>query len=828
MTAPVNQLIDPKINKELATYITGVDAAVKKTLALVDATKLLIKNNETIASATKKNKDKIKELTEEQKAAKTVSKQLNAADGKLIQLNDKRQKQLIQSKKLNTERNKQLRDQAILQDKNSGSLEKLGAKNRLLNAEAMKLNLTTEKGKKRLAEINTQLDKNNATIDKSSDKFKKQKRGIGDYASAWGGVPGPIAAVGAAMKALLANPVVAIMAGIVAVFALFRKALTRSEEGQDRLNKISRVFGSIIDNIMDLVTSMAIAVVDAFKNPKQAILDFGNVLVDNVVNRFKGIAEAAGNLSKIFVSLFKRRFGEAKDAAADLGRNLIQIGTGLDKATQKKFVEGFKAIGKEMNEDAKAAQRLADSEARLHRMERAHLVENEKLRKESSDFRRQAEVLKKVEAEAAIEILEKSFDLDEKILTNELKLANLRASNLRLQSSLANDDIEAKKEIAEAEADIFRVETAFNEKRRQRTRRLNIFRLEAFKQETERSKTQIELLKVEADATINKNNIILDSEIATAEEKTAALLENAELVRSIIARETIIEISELDKRRELNLINEKDYLLQLQLLRAKSNADEIVMAQDTQDELNEIKEEQREKDIEQEEEEAEKKEEQAEKDKEAQAKATENKLAVVQGSEQILRTLIDGNARKDIKALEEKRKKGTITEKQYEKEREAIEKKAAKRNKLITIAKIIIENALSLAQFNFPKVAAGVAALVTAIATPAFEHGGIMPFDGKAKTGEAGREIYITPNGDVGLTKNYANTTNWKAGTEFIKNSETEKRLAASGGQIATLDVAELRKGQKNDTKQIVKAIRETSLKNNSVISQQYIDKYLN
>lgn len=88
------------------------------------------------------------------------------------------------------------RDEIILNDKNAGTLEKLAAKNRLLSKERQKLNLETEKGRKRLRAINSEIDRNNKVIEKNSDKLKQQRLGIGRYQKALGGLRRALTTIG--------------------------------------------------------------------------------------------------------------------------------------------------------------------------------------------------------------------------------------------------------------------------------------------------------------------------------------------------------------------------------------------------------------------------------------------------------------------------------------------------------------------------------------------------------------------------------------------------------------------------------------------------------
>lgn len=102
--------------------------------------------------------------------------------------------------------------------------------------------------------------------------------------------------------------------------------------------------------------------------------------------------------------------------------------------------------------------------------------------------------------------------------------------------------------------------------------------------------------------------------------------------------------------------------------------------------------------------------------------------------------------------------------------------------------------------FNFAQIAkdlAQIAAAQTAISAAqavvgAFATGGVMPRSGLAITGERGRELAISPQGETALTRDSANIRHWEAGTTFIPNDVTEQILAAKQHDKEALTLAAL------------------------------------
>lgn len=411
----------------------------------------------------------------------------------------------------------------------------------------------------------------------------KTSLNVGNYKDSLNAMPGPMGGVVSGTKAmgkqllvLAANPIVAIIALIAGLFILLVKSMKRSEEGQDRLNKVMVVASSIFDNVMDVLTLIGVALFDslpkAFKMFTNNFKLFVNAFKTGILkvriawNEFTNDAEEADKFKKEL----KEIQTETKNLVAEqkkLGKQIVE--------TFSESIEKAKDLGNEIQRDIVAAKKLADAQAAYNREERRVIVENAKLNKQSAKARGDAERLKLLDAEKSIETLEKSFDLDEKALANTIKLAKAKASILQQTSNLAVDDIEAKKAIAEAEAEIFNAETAFDNLRRQRIRRMNMLRLEAFKQQKERLKAYAALNKFEQTSAILANDAIIASDKSTYDEKNKALKANAQIAAESLKENSAIALTELNKRKELQLISDEDYALQKRVIDGKL-ADDIL------------------------------------------------------------------------------------------------------------------------------------------------------------------------------------------------------------------------------------------------------------
>jgi len=561
-------LLDVEINFEAA--IKGSADLRKNIKELTDTQKELKKQGQDTTEAYASNEAQVKSLKDELRNQDTITKNL------------------IKTNKEET-----------------GTIVKLEAKNATLRAEQRNLNLETKEGVKRNKEIVKSINENTKVISKNSDETKQARINVGNYTGSLTSISpaasqaaGAMKLFGTALKIAL-GPLGLIIGAIAALTAYFK----RSEEGQNSLSKVMKVFGVILDNILDVVGKVGKALFNAIKKPKEAwqgfkdLLDrignffsetLGKVIVGqfqiftgNIVKGFQKLALGWQKFKDIFTDnsekikkaqdKLEETDKKIEDARAKRTEGLINSKNALKNAYDKVTAAGQRFIDEQKSE-LEIAKRLADEQANIRKDERKYLVENAKLNKESAKLRAQAEEQKLIDAEKSFELFSKSFDLDEKRLDNELKIAKRKAEAAKIEASLSKSTIEVLDNIAQLEAEVENKRAAFDETRRGRTRRLNAIRLEAFKQEKERSKAELELNKTISDEQIRNNEAILESETATYEEIQKALAENIKIKQDFIEKETELELSEIDKRLELNIINLEDAELQKTAILAESAA----------------------------------------------------------------------------------------------------------------------------------------------------------------------------------------------------------------------------------------------------------------
>lgn len=252
---------------------------------------------------------------------------------------------------------------------------------------------------------------------------------------------------------------------------------TQTKRGVDLINAVSAALGATWSVLVDRASAMGEAIVKAVSNPKQLIIDLGNLLKDQIINRFKAFAVIGDAVIKILD-------GDLKEGFKQLGDGTLQLTTGVENMTDKMadFGNSIKDVTKEIVDETSAAfqleqqyQRLRDRQIELT-VERARTKnEIEKLRfagrdlansaQERLEFIKQAGELEEklvakeiAAAKEAVKVQEDQMDLSENLLEDEQKLADLKVTlaqteqkSWKLRRTLKMEEITLLKEIAATE-----------------------------------------------------------------------------------------------------------------------------------------------------------------------------------------------------------------------------------------------------------------------------------------------------------------------------------------------------------------------------------------
>jgi len=334
----------------------------------------LEKGLKDVASVAKKDlKDlKIVNFSDVQKGTKAIKevdqafKGLSAIEKERIKLRDKLRQQNSTAIDQNTTLKRQVSEQIkinkdleVIQNKNAGTLQKLAAQNRILRRERERLNLDTEKGRKRLKDINKELDKNNKRITDNSDKLKKQKINVGNYTDSIKEAAGASGLFGGVLGKL--NQIQGVL-----------NALTKTNTVEEEVNTVAKeanaaatVQLSVAQRALNAATGFGTKAMKAFKIAL-ASTGIGALLLalGGLVAFFKRSQDGADSLSKGLAGL-----GAGIDVIIDrfeqVGRGIVTLIKGFASFDSDKIAEGldlistaFANIGDEIANDVAEATKL--------------------------------------------------------------------------------------------------------------------------------------------------------------------------------------------------------------------------------------------------------------------------------------------------------------------------------------------------------------------------------------------------------------------------------------------------------------------------------------
>lgn len=202
-------------------------------------------------------------------------------------------------------------------------------------------------------------------------------RNVGNYAESMKMLPGPLKAagdgvtgLGETFKALLANPIVLIIAAIALALKTMYDAFKDTKQGADLFSEGAAALKAIMNELVQPLIKVAEWLVSAFKDPQKALSDLGSMIKENIVNRVNGLLELLPALGKAISLAFSGEFSEAAKVAGDA---IVKVGTGINDASGK-----IKQMGKNISDAAKQAYELEKANIALEDSQRQANVENEK------------------------------------------------------------------------------------------------------------------------------------------------------------------------------------------------------------------------------------------------------------------------------------------------------------------------------------------------------------------------------------------------------------------------------------------------------------------
>ena len=248
--------------------------------------------------------------------------------------------------------------------------------------------------------------------------------------------------LGAAIKATGIGLLVALLAKLVVAF-------TENKKVADALGVATAALGVIFNDLIEFGQLVGEKLFEAFSNPKQAILDFKDLIVENIVNRFEGLLNLIPRLGEAIGLLFKGEFGAAGKVAADA---VAQVALGVTDFTDK-ITEATVAVVEYAKGTAEAVTQATALERQLQALsdaERDLAVTTARSRAEVEELKRQRDDAR-LSIEERIAAAEKAAAIDKAIADENVRISEQRAQLLRQEIELQGATEERLQAVADAE-----------------------------------------------------------------------------------------------------------------------------------------------------------------------------------------------------------------------------------------------------------------------------------------------------------------------------------------------------------------------------------------
>ena len=248
---------------------------------------------------------------------------------------------------------------------------------------------------------------------------------------------------------------------LVIIIASVISAFKASEEGQNKFAKIMGVIGSVVGNVMDVISDLGEVIIGVLSGDSKAIksaTDFGKKIFDVVGLPIKNMITVVETLAKTLGKLFS---GDISGAFDQLKSGVNEIG-GNFKAAANSINSGANALknfGQEALREAKIAQQIADQRAKADKTDRQLIVQRAEADRRVAELREKALDREKYNTKQRIGFLNEASKVEQDVTNKEIQSAILRRNAIVEENKLSKSNKDALKAEEEAKAAVINLET---------------------------------------------------------------------------------------------------------------------------------------------------------------------------------------------------------------------------------------------------------------------------------------------------------------------------------------------------------------------------------
>ena len=316
-----------------------------------------------------------------------------------------------------------------------------------------------------LENLNKEIKDTGDTINKTKDDMSGIS-GVADNVtggaiSKFNGLKGTIGNVSKGFTTLKGAIISTGIGALVLVIGSLISAFSSSEEGQNKFAKLMGVIGSVVGNVMDVISDLGEVIIGVLSGDSEAIKSataFGKKIFDVVGLPMKNLITTAKTLGKTLGALFS---GDISGAFDELKNGVSEIGNNF-KDTAKAINSGANALsnfGKEALREAQIAQQIADQRAKADKTDRDLIVKRAEADRKVAELREKALDREKYNTKQRIAFLNEASKVEQDVTNKEIQSAKLRRDAIIEENKLSKSNKDALKAEEEAKASVINLET---------------------------------------------------------------------------------------------------------------------------------------------------------------------------------------------------------------------------------------------------------------------------------------------------------------------------------------------------------------------------------
>lgn len=289
---------------------------------------------------------------------------------------------------------------------------------------------------------------------------------------------------------------------------------TNTKKGAEQLQRIFKGFGAAVAVLTDRFSAVGETIVNAFSNPKEAIIGLWNTIKENLINRIEGTIDQFKAFGKIIKSAIDLDFDGVKEGAEDFASATLQVATGMDEVQRKNFANTVKEITTEIKNETNAAIELAGALQKIKDAEREFSIQKAKTAQEIQKARFEAMDENKT-LEERLEALQKAADLEIETTNKAIQLQKEKLAARQAEVDLGESLEEDYDDLAQLEVELINLQTSSFQTRKRIATEIETLTREQAALDKQAAKDKADADKAAADA----KKKLDEDEIKKAKEK---------------------------------------------------------------------------------------------------------------------------------------------------------------------------------------------------------------------------------------------------------------------------------------------------------------------